>query len=368
MALVICLAGCDPFGVDTTPANIVDGNRDPSETVKSSGEPNDSFQQAIEAVVDGSGVALLQGTVSEKGDLDVFSLGALERGNQVVVQADTGSVGSRLDVSIALFDGDGRLVASNDDRIPSDLDSSMDLIVRHDSDEYFLVATHSAFSAEDRFTGAYELDVTITSGVEVPAPARQLILLDFDGGMVDSPVLGQTSILPFSAGAISRLYEGRDEELKTAIRESLERNFARFDVGVITSDDPPPAAGVEFTTIFMGGFNRNAFGIAEDVDLYNSDFCDDAIIYAESFDPSIFSTDPSLELLAEGIGNVTAHEAGHLLGLNHVSDDAALMDDRSAPDAFLLDQEFMEAPLSRDIMEIGTQDARLLLSETVALR
>ena len=27
-----------------------------------------------------------------------------------------------------------------------------------------------------------------------------------------------------------------------------------------------------------------------------------------------------------------------------------------SPDAFLLDQEFMEAPLSRDIMEIGTQD------------
>ena len=160
LVLVTCLTACDPLGVDTTPGNIIDGNR---KTDESSGEPNDSFQQAIGAVIDGNGVALLQGTVSEKGDLDVFSLGALERGDQVVVQADTGSVGSRLDVSIALFDGDGRLVSSNDDRIPSDLDSSMELIVRHDSDEYFLVATHSAFSADGRFTGAYELDVTITN-------------------------------------------------------------------------------------------------------------------------------------------------------------------------------------------------------------
>jgi hypothetical protein len=65
------------------------------------------------------------------------------------------------------------------------------------------------------------------------------------------------------------------------------------------------------------------------------------------------------------IGNVACHEAGHLMGLNHVDDDWALMDDQSAADAFLEDQEFMEAPLSSDIMRIGTQDAVLLLTETV---
>jgi len=75
----------------------------------------------------------------------------------------------------------------------------------------------------------------------------------------------------------------------------------------------------------------------------------------------VFSVTPTVEELAVGIGNIAAHEAGHLLGLNHVSDDDALMDDRSPADAFLWDQEFMEAPLSSDIMSIGTQDAVMLL-------
>ncbi len=48
-----------------------------------------------------------------------------------------------------------------------------------------------------------------------------------------------------------------------------------------------------------------------------------------------------------------------------MNDDTALMDDRSASDVFLLDQEFKESPLSNDIMVIGTQDAVLLLDETV---
>ena len=111
-----------------------------------------------------------------------------------------------------------------------------------------------------------------------------------------------------------------------------------------------------------------AFGIAETVDLYNVDYCDDAIIYTESFTPSVFTNLPSAEGMGVAIGNVAAHEAGHLLGLNHVDDDLALMDDRSAADAFLMDQEFMEAPLSRDIMPIGTQDSVMLLSEIVGMR
>ena len=41
------------------------------------------------------------------------------------------------------------------------------------------------------------------------------------------------------------------------------------------------------------------------------------------------------------------------------------MDDQSPADAFLEDQEFMEAPLSGDIMPIGFQDAPLLLEEIV---
>ena len=347
---------------------IVDGNRNTSVTSalgKTLGEPNDTFADPVVAVFDAAGVARLQGTVSSPGDLDVFLLGALSSGVRVIVDADTDAPASLLDVSVAVFDGEERLVANNDDRTMQDLDSYVDFVTRHPGDDYYLVVTHSAFSGRDRDVGGYRVDVVLQGGYDVPEPVGQLLLLDFDGAAVDSPVLGRVTIAPFSAGAISAYYEGQDLRLRELIRDTVEQNFARFNVTVLTTDDPPPAADAPYSTVYFGGFNPSAFGIAEAVDLYNADFCDDAIIYAESFSPLVFTGVPSTAQLAVAIANVATHEAGHLLGLNHVSDDRAIMDDRSPADAFLEDQEFMEAPLSSDIMSIGTQDAVLLLQEIV---
>ena len=366
------LAGCgiiiDP---GPGPSTVLDGNRDPtviSPLGKTFGEPNDSFVSAMAAVFDSAGVARLQGTVSTVGDMDVFLLGSLSPGDRVIVDAETGN--SSLDVSVAIFDSAERIVANNDDRSEApvlDLDSYVDWIVRHAASRYYLVVTHSAFASTGRFTGTYFVDVELSSGLEVPEPVGQLLMLDFDGGVVTSPALGPVTLGPFDAGAISQLYRGQTEALKEAIRSTMEQNFARFGVAIITTDDPLPAENVLYSTVYFGGYKSDAFGIAESVDLYNADFCDDAIIYTESFVPSIFTAVPSVAELGVAIGNIASHEAGHLLGLNHVDDDWALMDDRSAADAFLEDQEFMEAPLSSDIMPIGRQDAVLLLQETVGL-
>jgi len=133
----------------------------------------------------------------------------------------------------------------------------------------------------------------------------------------------------------------------------------------VTSDDPPVAEGTMVSTIYFGGFDRSAFGIAEDVDLYNPDRCDDAIIFVETFTPSVFTGVPSASEVGTAIGNVACHEAGHLLGLNHTDDNMDLMDDQSPADAFLEDQEFKRAPLSDDILPLGWQDGVLLLNETV---
>ena len=70
----------------------------------------------------------------------------------------------------------------------------------------------------------------------------------------------------------------------------------------------------------------------------------------------------------QGWSLVRKNRKHHLLGLNHTDDDLDLMDDASPTDAFIEDQEFMEAPLSPDIMSIGSQDGVLLLSEIVGLR
>ena len=331
-------------------------------------EPNDTFAQASPATFDATGVARLSGAIPRVGDLDVFSLGPLARGDRIVVDADTTALGSMLDISVAIFDSQGRLVYNNDDRVAQDLDSYTDWVVRASDSTYYLVATHSAFAPNGRFTGSYQVDIQVTNGFNVPEPVEQVLMLDFDGGLVDSPTLGTVNMLPFDAAAIDPVYRGQDEVLKRLIREAVEQNYERFNVSVITSDDLAPGPNVEFSTVYFGGFNSGAFGIAEAVDLYNFDYCDDAIIYTESFSPSVFTDIPTVEELAVAIGNIAAHESGHLLGLNHVSDDLAIMDDQSAADAFLLDQEFKGAPLSSDIMSIGTQDAVMLLEQIVGLR
>ncbi|MGB0716335.1 MAG: matrixin family metalloprotease [Phycisphaerae bacterium] len=373
-------AGCAGVTIDggsngsdgtINPSTIVDGNQDTtltSDQGKTSGEPNGDFANAVFAVFDSNGSAKLQGVVAATGDLDVFNLGALARGTRIRIDTDTTALQSNLDVSIALYDAEFRLVNNNDDRLISDLDALVDWIVYNDSSTYYLVVSHSAFAARNTFTGSYLADIQLTTGVTVPEPTPQTILLNFDGGLVESESLGTQQIAPFDASAISLQYDGQDQLMKDAIVASVRENFEGFNIEIITSDDPRPGAGTAVSEVFLGGFSETTFGIAESVDLYNLNRCDDGIIYTESFSPFQFGFVPSAEALAIAIGNVTAHEAGHLLGLNHVDDDNALMDDVSPAAALLDDQEFMEAPVSDDIIPIGFQDAVFLLSDIVGLR
>ena len=373
LLVVLGVAGCPTVVVPPdSGGEVVDGNRDTSVTStvgKTSGEPNDEFSETVVAVFDGDGVARLQGTVEVVGDLDVFLLGALSPGDRITVDAYT--TNSALDVTIALFDAEGRLVVNNDDREEGSggsLDAFVDFIVRHGGNRYYLVVTHSPFAGSRQFVGGYRVDIVVESGFDVPQPVAQTLLLDFDGGAVNSPVLGTMTLAPFDAAAISPLYEGETETVKNRIREIFEQNYGRFNVTVLTTDDPPPPPGEMYSTVYFGGFDRGAFGLAEDVDLYNVDCCDDALIFTESFTPSVFTGVPTADEVGTAIGNVGSHEAGHVLGLNHTDDDLDLMDDQSPADAFLEDQEFMEAPLSDDIMSIGTQDGVLLLNEIVGPR
>jgi len=373
MLAVIGVAGCGSGVVPPDPGEIVDGNRDTTVTSplgKTSGEPNGAFSDPVVAVFDSTGTARLQGTVETRQDMDVYLLGRMSPGDRLAVDAYTPN--SALDVTIAMFDSLGRLVVNNDDREDrgdETRDAYLDFIVRHAGNPYYLVVSHSPFPVTNgEFVGSYRVDIAVDSGLAVPQPVAQTLLLDFDGGVVNSGALGMMTLAPFDAADISPLYEGETDTIKDRIREVFEQNYERFNVTIVTTDDPPPRPGEMYSTIYFGGFNRVAFGIAEDVDLYNVDCCDDALIFTESFTPSVFLGLPSASEMGTAIGNVGTHESGHLLGLNHTDDDLDLMDDQSAADAFLEDQEFMEAPLSTDILPIGRQDGVLLLNEIVGER
>ena len=369
LAVTLGSAGCpgiiDPGSGDY----LTDGNKDLTVTSplgKTFGEPNDDFADAMVAVFDRFNAAHLQGSVSTYGDIDVFRLGELAEGDRVVVDLLTS--GSALDAAVVLFDAEERLAYENDDRggVGSrQLDAYFDFVIRRASDSYYLAVSHSPFAGGMSYTGNYTIEVERDSGHVVPSSSAQTLVLDFDGGMVSSPVIGPLELEAFDAGDISSIYEGLTDTVKDAVLETMRQNFERFDVVIYTTDGPVPADPDSYSTVHFGGFSVNSFGIAEAVDLYNADVCDDAIIFTESFGPSVFTWVPNAVELGVAIGNIAAHEAGHLLGLNHVDDDLAIMDAASPADAFLQDQEFMNAPLHSDIMTLGMQDAALLLWETV---
>jgi len=373
VGMAIITSGCNAVSIPSGSGgarDVIDGNRTPAPTdlnVKTQGEPDDTFEQALVAIFDDNGRAALQGTVASPDDADVFDLGRFRAGDRMMIEVQT--PGSALDVTAAVFDNQGRLAFFNDDRNSNSFDAVADFVIRHDSDPYFLLVASSSFAALGAETGTYTVSVQIDGGGDTPVPKNQILLLDFRGGQVNSPTLGATTIVPFDAGAISFHYQGQTQMMKQLIRETVQQNFERFDVTILTSDDPPLDPGVHFSTVFFGGFGNDILGLADMVDQHNQDFCDDAIIYTESFDPNlVFFRVPTVEQMSQAIANVASHEAGHILGLNHVDNDRAIMDTESPSQALIDDQEFMQAVLSRQIAPIGTQDAVLLLTESIGPR
>ena len=325
-------------------------------------EPNGTFSTANRPIADSDDQIVARGAIDEAGDIDVFDIGAVNAGD--VLRISVSSLDDSLDAALAVFDDQGLLVIDNDDADfgAGILDPSIELTARRDGDPYYVAVTHSPAESS---TGAYELTVTVTPGSSVPEVAPQTVLLDFDGGVASDPLVGMMTISPFDAEAIDASFAGQTDAVKELIVETVAQNFALVDVRVVTTDDDPPDEPC--STIFVGHFDFMAFGIAQAVDSYNSDPSDTAVVFADSFGPEVFGELLTVQELGTAIGNVAAHEIGHLLGLVHVVEPAALMDAESPADTLLDDQEFIEAPLAPDVFPLGSQDSLLLLSEILGL-
>jgi hypothetical protein len=294
----------------------------------------------------------------------VFDLGAFSAGDRITIEVARTS--RFLDALVAVFDGEGNLLARSEEAsgLSPDDESDLDQVVRHESASYFLAVTYSTvFVGVDEYT----IEVRVERGGEVPAGAGQVVFLDFDGGEAWDPFLEATIELdPFDASDIDPVYEGQTGVVKSNIIDTVLENYQDLNLTVLHSDVDEPPDGFH-STIYFGGFSRLAFGIADDVDSYNSNPADNAIVYTESFTPDQFVGPVSAEELGMAIGNVAAHQLGHLLGLDHVDDPSAVMDTSGPPDALLEDQDFIIADLSPEVFPLGGQDALTLLAEILGL-
>lgn len=356
MACTLALvAGCPSL---VSPEPIPDTGGTDSEQ-RTTGEPNDTFSQALMVVLDEAGTGRIAGSIPTGSDVDVYRLGEFFAGDRIIVDVNTG--GTALDAALAVFDGGGRIINENDDRNPdlNQLDPFVNHIVRYDTLELYVAITASPLNPT---TGSYDAAITVTRGGEVPAARAQTVILDVDGGTVSISGRAHT-VGPFNTADISASYAGMTQAVLDQIVTTVRENYSGLQLAVLVTGRDTIPADCAGSTVLLGGTSPSAYGLAEKIDWYNEDTCDDAIVYTSMFQPFRFGRTLTARELGTVIGNVTSHEVGHLLGLNHVANVHDLMDTTGTASSFLLDQDFTTSQLDQTIFPIGLQDGLLLLMQ-----
>lgn len=212
--------------------------------------------------------------------------------------------------------------------------------------------------------GEFRIEVTREAGSPVPAPAGQLVWLNF-GGASDVRVHRRSglSFPPFDAGRLGDAYAGHSDVIKRAIVEAIRADYAAFNITILSSDDGPPPAEPH-TVVHFGGSETALLGLADSIDNYNQVPAQSAIVFVDSFG-AYHTMNLSPEQMAVMIANVASHELGHLLGLYHTRKSDDLMDTTGTAWDLAGAQGFGRAPLETNVFPIGMEDSPQLLMQTL---
>jgi hypothetical protein len=330
-------------------------------------DPFDSNGQCPDAVgnfagalpFDGS-IAVVDGNIEAFNQVDIYEIGDLDVATRFRIEADEISGG--LDPQVGIFDQDGQLVGLNDDEALEQnvLDSLLTGLIRRPSRYFVAVEASRFFPGSCPTTGEYRLTVQLAAeDPSAAAPLDQRVFLDFDGAEIRNfPRLGNVTLSAMSA-ADAGLSADDTISLKSRIVEIVLSDYSQFSVSFSTSDEGPPES--PFTTVVIGsGDDVPFFGIADEVDDFNSDLSNTVLVFTNVFQ----GVTRNFEEMAVAIANVISHELGHGLGLYHVEGDSLLMDVTSNS-LLVRDQRFGQGVLS-DFL-VGAQDAVLILSELLGL-
>ncbi len=351
--LTACLFGCPPPPAPSDP-----GSNLPFLDV----DGNFTFDSATALPLDAADELSFSGEITGEGDVDIYELGALDTGDRLLV--DVQRLSGNLDAVAAVFDSRELLHIFNDDREPdaTNLNPLINEIIRGPTGDYFLGISALAGSAS---TGRYSVTVRITRDVGLPAPAGQIVFLNWSGGenrVVEN--VGEFDLTPFDAGDLG-ISVNSTELIKNQVQQLVKNTFRGLNLTLLNSDDNAQPS-VAHSTIHFGGDSRRAFAISEQIDTFNQDPSDDSIVFTRSYSMA-FSRTPSVEEMSQALANTVAHEIGHLMGLVHTADCDSLMDSSCGNDRLLDPQDFTQATLDQSIFPVGRQDALELLVWTLGV-
>ena len=179
------------------------------------------------------------------------------------------------------------------------------------------------------FNGPLMSDAGLFSG----SSNEQVIYVNLEGARsvnYRGPIeIGGIAVPAFAAPSS---FKNHEVTIKETILKSLNHDFEGSHVSFVATQPP---AGIDFSTIFVGGdgsaFNEHGlyYGLAEQVDHGNRHHDDNAFVFSDL----IPNGAKDAEDYGRDLAKVVSHEAGHLLGFEHAHEDPR-SDDPLAPVAF----------------------------------
>lgn len=202
--------------------------------------------------------------------------------------------------------------------------------------------------------GAYTAELRVFRTSLETNGGTQTIFIDFDGATLDSTIFGGTSVSatlsPLSSFLSDWGLAPGDESavidsILASVEESLVDDLALasnplFEVKILNSrDHADPFGQPNVSRLIVGGtiaeFTVSTIGIAESIDPGNFNTAESAVILLDLLSGpasdgnslnqfGLAGGATMIDLVGTGVGNITAHEAGHYLGNWHTENSSAV--------------------------------------------